>query len=54
MTQNRLKFNLIEKESIEEIYFSAIDKQAIKNANQIIILCDVFRPNAKKIRREGK
>jgi glycosyltransferase involved in cell wall biosynthesis len=44
MTQNRLKFNLMEKGSVEEIYFSAIDKQAIKNANQLIILCDVFRP----------
>ncbi|MEH7158893.1 glycosyltransferase family 4 protein [Neobacillus drentensis] len=44
MTHNRLKFNLIEKGSVEEIYFSAIDKQAIKYANQIIILCDVFRP----------
>jgi len=44
MTHNRLKFNLIEKGSVEEIYFSAIDRQAINNANQIIILCDVFRP----------
>jgi glycosyltransferase involved in cell wall biosynthesis len=44
MTQNRLKFNLMEKGSVEEIYFSAIDRQAIKNANQLIILCDVFRP----------
>ncbi|MEH7083278.1 glycosyltransferase family 4 protein [Neobacillus drentensis] len=44
MTQNRLKFNLMEKGSIEETYFSAIDRQAIKNANQLIILCDVFRP----------
>ncbi|MDR7240109.1 glycosyltransferase family 4 protein [Neobacillus drentensis] len=44
MTQNRLKFNLMEKGSLEENYFSAIDKQAIKNANQVIVLCDVFRP----------
>lgn len=44
MTQNRLKFNLMEKGSVEESYFSAIDRQAIKNANQLIILCDVFRP----------
>jgi glycosyltransferase involved in cell wall biosynthesis len=44
MTQNRLRFNLIEKGSVEEIYFSAIDRQAIKNANRLIILCDVFRP----------
>ncbi|MEH7308219.1 glycosyltransferase family 4 protein [Neobacillus drentensis] len=44
MTQNRLKFNLMEKGSVEESYFSAIDKQAIKNAFQVIVLCDVFRP----------
>ncbi|MEH7480452.1 glycosyltransferase family 4 protein [Neobacillus drentensis] len=44
MTQSRLKFNLMERGSVEEIYFSAIDKQAIKNANQVIVLCDVFRP----------
>ncbi|WP_434168318.1 glycosyltransferase family 4 protein [Peribacillus frigoritolerans] len=44
MTHNRLKFNLMEKGSVEEIYFSAIDRQAIKNANQLIIVCDVFRP----------
>ncbi|WP_144555683.1 glycosyltransferase family 4 protein [Bacillus sp. X1(2014)] len=44
MTQNRLKFNLIEKGSVEEIYFWAIDRQAIINANQVIVLCDIFRP----------
>ncbi|SMQ81767.1 Glycosyltransferase involved in cell wall bisynthesis [Bacillus sp. OV166] len=44
MTQSRLKFNLMERGSVEEIYFSAIDKQSIKNANQVIVLCDVFRP----------
>ncbi|WP_231507716.1 glycosyltransferase family 4 protein [Bacillus sp. UNC41MFS5] len=44
MTQNRLKFNLMEKGSVEEIYFLAIDRQAIKNANQVIVLCDIFRP----------
>lgn len=52
MTQSRLKFNLMEKGSVEEIYFSAIDKQAIKNANQVIILCDVFRPILKKLGAE--
>lgn len=52
MTQNRLKFNLMEKGSVEEIYFSAIDSQAIKNADQIIILCDVFRPILKNLGAE--
>jgi glycogen synthase len=32
MTQNRLKFNLIEMGSVEEIYFSAIDCQAVKKS----------------------
>jgi glycosyltransferase involved in cell wall biosynthesis len=52
MTQNRLKFNLMEKGSVEEIYFSAIDSQAIINADQLIILCDVFRPILKKLGAE--
>ncbi|MEH7500992.1 glycosyltransferase family 4 protein [Neobacillus drentensis] len=52
MTQSRLKFNLMEKGSVEEIYFSAIDGQAIKNADQVIILCDVFRPILKKLGAE--
>lgn len=44
MTQRRLKFNLIEKGSLEEFYFSEIDRQAVINANHIVILCEVFRP----------
>jgi glycosyltransferase involved in cell wall biosynthesis len=52
MTQNRLKFNLMEKGSVEEIYFSAIDSQAIIIADQLIILCDVFRPILKKLGAE--
>ncbi|MCM3118285.1 glycosyltransferase family 4 protein [Neobacillus sp. MER 74] len=44
MTQNRLKFNLIEEGSVEQNYFWAIDSHAIKNANQVIVLCDIFRP----------
>jgi glycosyltransferase involved in cell wall biosynthesis len=44
MTQNRLKFNLMEMGSVEEIYFSAIDRQAVKNADHLITLCDVFHP----------
>ncbi|MGJ7923306.1 glycosyltransferase family 4 protein [Neobacillus sp. LXY-4] len=44
MTHTRLKFNLIKKGSIEEVYFSAVDRQAIKNSNHSIILSHVFRP----------
>ncbi|PFP28980.1 glycogen synthase [Bacillus sp. AFS073361] len=44
MTQNRLKFNLMEEGSVEQNYFWAIDSHAIKNANQVIVLCDIFRP----------
>ncbi|MDQ6598215.1 glycosyltransferase family 4 protein [Bacillus salipaludis] len=49
MTHSKLKFNLIEKGSIEERYFTTIDEQAIKNANQLIILSDAFRPILKKL-----
>ncbi|WP_051590934.1 glycosyltransferase family 4 protein [Bacillus sp. UNC438CL73TsuS30] len=49
MTHSKLKFNLIEKGSIEERYFSTIDEQAIKNASHMIILCDAFRPIFKKL-----
>jgi glycosyltransferase involved in cell wall biosynthesis len=54
MTHNRLKFNLIDKGSVEEVYFSAIDRQAIKNASQLILLCDVFRPILKNLGAEEK
>ena len=30
--------------SVEEAYFTAIDRKAVKAANQIIILCEAFRP----------
>lgn len=54
MTHTKLKFNLIEKGSIEELYFSAIDRQAIKNANQLIILCNAFRPILKTLGAEDE
>ncbi|MED1467600.1 glycosyltransferase family 4 protein [Bacillus salipaludis] len=53
MTHSKLKFSLIEKGSIEERYFSTIDEQAIKNANQLIILCDAFRPILEKLGAEN-
>ncbi|MBI0581268.1 glycosyltransferase family 4 protein [Neobacillus cucumis] len=54
MTHTKLKFNLIEKGSIEEQYFSTIDGQAIKNADQLIILCDAFRPILKTLGAKDK
>jgi glycosyltransferase involved in cell wall biosynthesis len=54
MTHTKLRFNLIEKGSIEELYFSTIDEQAIKNANQLIILCDAFRPILKTLGAKDK
>ncbi|WP_284037837.1 MULTISPECIES: glycosyltransferase family 4 protein [Neobacillus] len=49
MTQRRLKFNLIEKGSVEEFYFSEIDRQAVINASHIVILCEVFKPLLKNL-----
>ena len=42
-TKSRLKFNTIEHGSIEEAYYSEIEKKAIKGAKNIIILADSFR-----------
>jgi glycosyltransferase involved in cell wall biosynthesis len=44
MTNTRLKFNLIEKGSVEEAYFLAIDRQAVQSSTHIINLCEYFRP----------
>src|SRR5699024_6701603 len=44
MTQRRLQFNLIERESIEYAYSLAIDQQAVRFSSHMIILCDAFRP----------
>lgn len=49
MTQNRLKFQLIQKGSVEEAYFSEIDKQAARQADHVVMLCEVFRPLLKKL-----
>lgn len=54
MTQRRLKFNLIEKGSLEEFYFSEIDRQAVINASHIVILCEVFRPLLQNLGAEDK
>lgn len=49
MTHTRLKFNLIQKGSIEEYYFSAIDRTAIENSSHVIIMSEVFRPILKEL-----
>ena len=49
MTHRRLQFNQIEKGSVEEAYFLSMDQQATQCADQIIILCEVFRPILKKL-----
>jgi glycosyltransferase involved in cell wall biosynthesis len=42
-TKSRLKFNKMQKGSIEECYFSEIEKQGIKAADEIIIISNSFR-----------
>ncbi|KGP73335.1 glycosyltransferase family 4 protein [Pontibacillus yanchengensis] len=42
-TSNRLRFNRIEKGSIEEVYYTHMEKKAIQYSNEIIILGDSFR-----------
>ncbi|MDR4946651.1 glycosyltransferase family 4 protein [Neobacillus cucumis] len=49
MTHTRLKFNLIKSGSVEEAYYLAIDRQAIKAANHLVVLCELFRPILKKL-----
>ena len=49
MTHRRLQFNQIEKGSVEEAYFLSMDQQATQCVDQIIILCEVFRPILKKL-----
>jgi glycosyltransferase involved in cell wall biosynthesis len=54
MTHNRLRFNLIKSGSVEEAYYFAIDRKAITAANQVIILCEIFRPILKKLGAEDE
>lgn len=44
MTQRKLKFNLIEKDSVEAAYYLSLDQKAIESATHTIILCEAFRP----------
>ncbi|KAB2460520.1 glycosyltransferase family 4 protein [Bacillus sp. CH126_4D] len=42
-TFNRLKFGIIEKGSVEEVYYKELEKKAIEYSHQLIILSDSFR-----------
>ncbi|BAU28300.1 glycosyltransferase involved in cell wall biosynthesis [Aneurinibacillus soli] len=52
MTHSKLKFNLIEKDSIEATYFLSLDRKAIESSSQVIILCEAFRPILKSLGAE--
>ncbi|MCU7713016.1 glycosyltransferase family 4 protein [Priestia megaterium] len=42
-TFNRLKFNIIKNDSVEEAYFKELESKAIEYASHIIVLSDSFR-----------
>ncbi|KGP73332.1 glycosyltransferase family 4 protein [Pontibacillus yanchengensis] len=42
-TQSRLKFNKIKPNSVEETYFSEIEKQGLKAANKVILISNSFK-----------
>ncbi|MFK7681597.1 glycosyltransferase family 4 protein (plasmid) [Priestia megaterium] len=42
-TFNRIKFNIIKKDSVEEAYFKELESKAIEYASHIIVLSDSFR-----------
>ncbi|MFE8700539.1 glycosyltransferase family 4 protein [Cytobacillus sp. FJAT-54145] len=48
-TFSRLQFNRIEKGSIEEVYYTEMERKAIQFASHIIILSDSFREPLKKL-----
>ncbi|MYL53666.1 glycosyltransferase [Pontibacillus yanchengensis] len=47
-TQSRLKFNKIQPNSVEETYFSEIEKQGLKAANKVILISNSFRKPLKE------
>ena len=49
MTQSKLKFNLLEHDSVEAAYFLALDQKAVESSTHIITLCEVFRPLLKNL-----
>ncbi len=44
-TKSRLTFNKIQKGSLEEAYFTCIEKNGIAASTKIIMIADSFRPN---------
>ncbi|WP_440603896.1 glycosyltransferase family 4 protein [Bacillus sp. GB_SG_008] len=42
-TFNRLRFGIFQKGSLEEVYYTVLEKKAIEFANHLIILSDSFR-----------
>jgi len=44
-TKSRLKFNKMQKDSIEEAYFTELEKVGIEASTEIVMISDSFRPN---------
>jgi glycosyltransferase involved in cell wall biosynthesis len=53
-THNRLKFNRIEKGSVEEVYFEEMEKKAIDYASHIINITDSFIPQLRLLGASNK
>ncbi|MDN4609014.1 glycosyltransferase family 4 protein [Sporosarcina highlanderae] len=49
MTQRKLDFNLIQQESVEESFYLALDRLAVRTSSHIITLCELFRPLLKDL-----
>ncbi|OZM58342.1 glycogen synthase [Lottiidibacillus patelloidae] len=48
-TYNRLKFNRIEKGSVEEVYYEEMERKAVDYASHIINITDSFIPQLRKL-----
>ncbi|MEW8972146.1 MAG: glycosyltransferase family 4 protein [Mesobacillus sp.] len=46
-TKSRLKFNKMQKGSVEEAYFTRLEKEGISASTEIVLIADSFRPNLK-------
>ncbi|MEI5909328.1 glycosyltransferase family 4 protein [Bacillus spongiae] len=53
-TFNRIKFNRIEKGSVEEIYYETIERKAIKYADHLIVISDSFHKPLKDMGAKAK
>lgn len=49
MTQRKVNLKLIEKGSVEEAFYLSVDQKAIEYADQVITLCEAFRPYLKNL-----